>query len=135
MAAFKMQTRQEQDWIPGGTWGKKKQFWESEIGPPLPFTFFEGVDWRWICLSGEARVHSEGEQHGGKLNGRPRQEEQGLRGLHHKGAVHHHHQDDADADDDDCIHHKGADDDANDDELSIDYEWRPWATLVVPWPP
>ena len=41
-----------------------------------------------IC-SGEAGFHCEGEHHGGKLYGRPRQEEQGLRRLHHKGAGHH----------------------------------------------
>ena len=48
-------------------------------------------------LSGEARVHSKGEHHGGKLDGRPRQEEQGLRGLHHKGADHHDVDNDANA--------------------------------------
>ena len=56
--------------------------------------FFECGHWPKI-LSGEAGVHSKGEHHGGKLDGRPRQEEQGFRGLHHKGAGHHDGDDDA----------------------------------------
>ena len=55
-----------------------------------------------LC-SGEAGFHCEGEHHGGKLYGRPRQEEQGLRRLHHKGAGRHYGGGDANADGDELL--------------------------------